>query len=270
MSLQQSRESAGEPEVELATSSGPVQSTGTKAKQVAIWCLDALWIVIPLLFGASVPSFYDWTGADQSRPSIWISVVVFGPIVVAAFTTIALPLWPNRWNPFPSPGAAEKSHLRFSIANLLIATSLFALLTATYSIRPQVIAVAFLGCTYLAAFILAFGGTAKLWKVTQALSCLLLPSVWVLWFGSSLGDYSERLVPWFGFFPALFPSMLIGRLLGDSNPDSPLAILLTGIILGSCIFAAASGNSKFYRLILVWVCAITFSSSMILNALVRM
>ncbi|MEM8736035.1 MAG: hypothetical protein AAGG44_17530, partial [Planctomycetota bacterium] len=231
--------------------------------------LDAIWVCLPFVVGVSIPTFYDWTEADQSRPSAWVSAVIVGPLISALIVSFVLPWWPSKWSVFRERHRERETKFHFSIANLLAATTLLAVLAASYSVRPHGSSVVLVVLAYLAVGVLFLLRPANRWKIAQSLSCLLLPSIWCLWFGS-FGDYVERIIPWLGFFPALLPAMVLGNFFEHHTPDHPLGILLTGLILSGCLLAIESGNPKLFRFALVWTLAIACSSSMILNALVRM
>ncbi|QDV82301.1 hypothetical protein TBK1r_12280 [Stieleria magnilauensis] len=228
--------------------------------------------VFPLLIAASlvvgwfIPSFYDWTGSDQSRPSPLIGQFAIGMLVSVSILSLALP-----WMPSPSLQHAKDpaAPMRFTIRTVLIATAIVAMLLAAVAKFPLVTS----GGLYAIVWCRVVWSMMKCRQsrlpTAAILACLYLPFVWIAsWNG--LSGILEALLGIALGLPAFFITLFAGRLSGQYIQELTwLSMLFTAIELAIGLWVVRLGP-KVTVAYCLWVLVISIFGSFVLNAMVRM
>jgi hypothetical protein len=228
---------------------------------------STLLLLLILLGGISgwfVPAFYDWTGADQSRPSPLMWQVPLGVAFVATLFCVSLPWMPiTGWTQ-----ATLKRPTQFTLRSVLILTAAIAVLIAIGFRFPSVVA----GICFVSALAAALR-SAILYRETRLpiaalLACMILPYVWVLGYGEL-----HRLFPailWMSAgMPGFFPAALILRLVGSNlNEGSWVAFIVSAaqILLGLWLIRSGPKRTIAY---IHFVMLSSLMGSLLFHALVR-
>ncbi|MCS7469832.1 hypothetical protein NZK35_24535 [Stieleria sp. ICT_E10.1] len=224
-----------------------------------------LLIAASLVVGWFIPSFYDWTGSDQSRPSPLIGQFAIGMLVSVSMFCLALP-----WMPSPSPQHANDpaAPTRFTIRTILIATAVVAVLLAAVAKFPLAIS----GGVYAIVWCWVVWTLLKFrhYRLPTAalLACLYCPYAWIAsWKG--LSGMMEALFGMAVGLPAFFITLFAGRLMGQHFDGLTwLSMLLTALILAVGLWVIRQGP-KLTIAYCLWVLLVSVSGSFVLNALVR-
>ncbi|WP_148618993.1 hypothetical protein [Mariniblastus fucicola] len=241
--------------------------------------------------GAMIPTFYDWSGADQSRPSPSVGHAFYAVIGFMIATWIALPWLP--WCRHASPdgclaaesSADEKTDLD-SIATSTVQLedqSKFQFNLRTLIVITTCIAITIAGLTSFrlvtTIWLIALGIVLSAWFVTHLLSwrwqlgsliaCMYFPYAWVVISDEFRNFEWEHVLAAFGL-PAFVPSILAGRFLFDFRGEDNVWLLLTltGVELAFGLWMIHSGP----RRTTVWMILVLFISligSGFLNAAIR-
>ncbi len=227
---------------------------------------STILIVLILVSGISgwlIPAFYDWTGADQSRPSPLMWQV---PLAVSVAALLFCGLLP--WTPVKgwSEGTPRGS-LQFKVRSLLVLTAVVAVTIAIGLKYPIGVANACFALAVAAAL-----WSARLhreWRLPVAalLASLFMPFVWVLGYGE-LNNLLSLLQTAAGL-PNIFPTALIVNLLGwNLHEGGWISIVITAIQTMVGLWLIQVGTRRAIAYIL-FVLLSSLMSSLILNALVR-
>ncbi len=223
-------------------------------------------IVVSLIVGLSVPAFYDWTGADQSKPPDRGYGVLIGLAVCAGVVCLVLP-----W--LPLPAVPELRHGRigrpqFSLRAIMIATTLLAIsLAGAVAVKggALVLCGGLFGLSIAYAAWLAIPSkSARLPLITWA-ACTCLPFIWlVTWRQSSLRWWT------FALCPNGLSSVIAGYLWGVHPTDLAwVSLLAASLELWIAIGMMRSGPKwtlAYFVILLVYMSV----GSLGLNAVVRM
>lgn len=184
-----------------------------------------LLIVASLFASWSIPAYYDWTGADQSRPAPAASYTALGLILAATVAWLTLPWLPAAAG-FPRGRRAES--LRFSTRSLLVVMSAVAIGTALLLKWPSLVGGTFCGLTL--CYAVWFGTThdGKRLPAAALFGCMLLPFTWVAT-DDVLTTAQPEILRISLSLPALLPTAVLGSVAGQNLHDLEwLGMLLTG------------------------------------------
>jgi hypothetical protein len=187
-----------------------------------------LFIAVSLVVGWSIPTFYEWTDSDQSRPSPLLWKVPLWSAIASATFSMALPWLPIGTKP---PSDAPRTQMRFSVRTLLMITAGVALAIPLLAKFPLV--VSGIVCAGMFAYFVAFcvRNPEHRMASTALLACMILPYAWIVGY-----DELDRLLPALAVMitgmPALLPAVFLGQMFGQHFQESPwLAFLLTALEL---------------------------------------
>ena len=221
-------------------------------------------LAIASITGCLVPAFYDWTGADQSRPSPWMWYVPAGLTLIAIVCCASMPWIPvQSWPRLPSN---LRSH--FHLRSLLILTALTALALAIGRSYPPGVS----GTLYLLALGAALTSAVRHREhrlpIAVLFGCMILPLAWIL--GYEQLDLLSPSTVWLAAgIPGFLPMALLASLF-RANPHQLgwLAILITAglITLGLCLIRLGAKPTIAY---LLFVLLLSLVSSLALHAAVR-
>ena len=227
-------------------------------------------VVEILVLGLMIPTFYEWSGADQSRPSPYVPIVFCAFLGFVIVAWIALPWLPQREkvidvNPEPVENPWK---FQFNSRALIIVTSLVAFTIAAITSYGLITAVwiIMLPIFFSAWFVMRDLSTR--WKLAALLACMYFPYAWVVLPGAFKGIGSAQIFGALGL-PTFVPTILLGQLLEQRLDENIFALLsITGIELAIGIWIVCSGPRRAVAWIL-FVLFLSFIGSSFLNAAIR-
>lgn len=217
-----------------------------------------------LFVGGYIPAFYDWSGADQSRPAAVMAYVAIGLIVCCLLTCIAL-----RWLPMPAPQVQPRFQwLRF--VPWVVAVGLFAAV-AWHLVSPATSMNA-IGVVPLSIALVCTGldwtaSRGVRWRIVSLIGCLYLPFFWVTnpqivkGFGGNLGIVVGM--------PALLPAAFASRLFNfyaEHHWWTLAAVTSIEILIGLWMIHRGTRSALAWSILMFLQSAL---SSLALNALIR-
>ncbi|MEO8270389.1 MAG: hypothetical protein ABI557_11765, partial [Aureliella sp.] len=171
-------------------------------KQIVIYLL---FIALSFIVGCSIPAFYDWSGADQSRSPPVLAYTALGMLACGISLCLALPWLPLSDQPTLNNWAKR---LRFNLRGLLIVTSAVALFIAAAMRFPLAIS----GTLYLVTifFVVKFAtdDAAIRWQTAAVLTTHYLPFSWIATGNFGLNISFALLASSLGL-PFLIPTLLV-------------------------------------------------------------
>ena len=221
-------------------------------------------MAVSLMLGACVPSFYEWTGANQSRPSPWFDYVAIGMLATVVLVSVSLIWIPIGWQ---RPERKTKFS-RIGLRTALIATGVLSVVFAGFAKSPTVTGIAI----YVVALIYAIWTAIKFpvyrLPIITLFCCLYLPFTWIL-FGKGHLEWFEVLFRLLGWMPGLLPSMFICVLVDQRIHDAnwlPTVVTTTEILVG--LWMILLGAKRGIVCLMVIMVLSVFSSSL-LDAMIR-
>ena len=186
------------------------------AKFPVFWIL----LVASFLIGRLIPAFYDWSGADQSRPSPIVNQVAIGLLVFAVAICLALPWLPVTEDPSK---CAAGGKFQIKLRTMLTVTAVIAAILAIF----RTIALNVVGN---GLFVLALAAAVRFWviyhncrwQMLSLVACMYFPFAWILQF-EELSHLSIGFLWMVNGLPGLIPTLLVSRLV-QQHPDQ-----LTGL-----------------------------------------
>ncbi len=229
-------------------------------------------VVAIMAIGLLVPKLYDWSGADQSRPSpeAELTFHVAAGFVVAAI--LALPWLPIKTGVDASDAIDPDSPAKpfqFNVLTLLLLISAIAVLIAGM-INSRLVTVVLLIATSLAfcMWMVAHRLSVK-WQMLSLLSCMYLPWIWVL-FDDDFDSLKSEFAFVFIGIPSFAPSMILSRMVFDQRLEHSawLLFVLTAAEFGIGLALIWLGPKRAVAWqMLVLLCSLIGSFG--LNALMR-
>jgi len=228
--------------------------------------VSTLLIGLMLIGGISgwlIPDFYDWTGADQSRPAPLMWQVPLGLSLIALLFCILLPS-------IPVAGWADelpRRSLQFQLQTLLIFTAVVAVAIAAGTKYPLAVANACFVLSLLAALGAAL--LCRQWRLPIAalLACQFMPFVWL--FGYEELSNVRLMLPMAAGLPNLLPAALVGYLLGwNLHEGGWVSIVITAAQIAVGLGLIRLGTKRAVAYLLFSLLS-ALMSSLILNALLR-
>lgn len=223
-------------------------------------------VLLAVLTGLLMPEFYDWTGADQSRPAPVVHWIGLAMLLLDGATVVG-----TVWLCYRQPSHCSKllPDRRFGIWQVLVATTAVAVVvTAERLLKlPLVLGIVLAVVTY--AIWIAFKQPAQRWQIATLIVCLWGPFLWIFRWPEFHGNIAQVLLMTPGL-PALLPAAYFNYLLGMpmlGDATTPGLFTLLFLILGLGLIRAGQWPAMACSLVLL-----TFSlfSSFGLQAMVRM
>ncbi len=229
------------------------------------WTVDRwlcfVFMGVAVIAGWLVPEFYDWTGADQSRPAPVIPWVALGIIVVDCMIIAALV---RLWRIAPSAKPSDQFVWRFRIWHLLLATTSTAVFVSIALLASLAVACSvLLGFFWCYSVSLAVRFPVVRGRIIMLWFCQFAPFLWILRMGQ-VGD-----VAMLSGLPSLIPTAMISTLLQQRFEQlSWLSITLTMVELAFGVWLSFRGPK---RTLAYGICVLTLSifGSFMVNAVMR-
>ena len=161
---------------------------------------------VAIAVGFSVPRFYDWTGADQSRPAPVVGWVAIGIILVDCLLVAVLLLlhFSNR-----DPKRTPTRDWQFSTSHLLLATMSIAVFMAIVLWKSLDVACLVLhGLFWCYAVSLAIRFHEVRWRIMMLLVCQSTPFLWILR-SDDLFKMGPAMLAMVSGLPVFFPTIFV-------------------------------------------------------------
>lgn len=224
-----------------------------------------MFVVGCFVVGWMMPTFYDWSGADQSHSTPAADLACWSLVGFGVLSWLVIP-----WLPMSEPTIiAERKPFQFNLRRLLAITTMIAIVI----VGMTRFSVAFCILLWVIAFVAVARMIAKelsgRWQLAALLSCMYFPYVWAFVPGEfSGGNWAVILGGAIGL-PAFLPTFFLGGLLGvRSETIVWLWILMTAIEIAIGILLIRSGPRRTIAYF-VLVMLMSIYGSMSLNALMR-
>lgn len=248
----------------------------------------SLAIVLAILVGLGMPRFYDWTGADQSRPAPIVGYIAIGLLVACLLAWIAL--LASWWTGFCKANASDlapamqeqsgtssateagrvtSSGGAASIWKLLSLTTAAAIVAAGVRLFPVTVS----ALTLLFAFGRA-GWSICAWSqyrlpLMAVFAWMWFPYLWLIASSPVKIEGLYRMVAFIATVPAFLPSLLIGRSLGARAIDEYwVGCLCTGVSVLIATWAVHK-SSRWSLAYLLLTLFLSLCGSFALHALLR-
>ena len=167
-------------------------------------------IAMACIAGATMKEFYDWTGADQSRPAPVVGWIALG-ILAADCAIIAALLRTHYQSRVPNTSdESTSSSWRFSIRHIGIATTILAvlLIVGRSSLRDIVFQILF-GAVACVGLGLAIWFPKVRLSLATLVACQSLPYIWLLRGESGTPSNIFSFLAILSVFPSFFPSIFV-------------------------------------------------------------
>ncbi|WP_182870743.1 hypothetical protein [Stieleria mannarensis] len=229
-------------------------------------CVFPLLIGISLAVGWFIPDFYDWTGADQSRPAPVIGWTAFGLLLASVGVWLALPWLPLR----PDSRHGDRTGpTQFSLGALVGITAIAAVISAGIMTFPSATSYTVSGLVWAVAVWGWIRGRSPRLPAVTLLACMHLPFAWVAVF-NGLPGIGAALAMLAAGLPAFFVTLLAGHfVIGQHIQELTwLSILISTLELALGLWIIRLGP-KHAIAYCVLVLLISVYGSFTLNMLVR-
>lgn len=250
------------------------------------WLYIGLVLTLAMaLAGWFIPEFYDWTGADQSRPApivAWIALAIAAGDLLAI---LGLLVWHVT---ISSTGVAQPAvgviasdprtriSNQFSIRQLLLVSAIIALLLAASRwISPTATAAIAFALVAVWALVVAKRNRGARWWIAFIVCSQFLPFLWLgrgtleSFSGHRASDAVLSLIPMSMSLPSLFPFGLLGMWLSlDIRTDQWFFICCSALNLVFGVWLSCQGPKRTLAYgLTIGTCSLF--GSFILNALMR-
>jgi hypothetical protein len=233
-----------------------------------------VWIVVSLsacFIGFFLPAYYDWSGADQSRPSPWIPFAFAVLGVGVALSCVVLGLRHFYWR-IPSAAAIKDGWypLVFAVGVVGVLSALQASAIQNSGLRKLVLILSFIawGIVVVWGCYQAYQHARLRWALAALLVSCYGPFLWIV-----VGKYSQytslQAVPFLVGAPLLVPTGFLGMVIGVNLQELMwLANGLTtiAIAVGLAFMHLGEKRALGYTLLLLVISA---AGSMAFHSLMR-
>jgi len=219
--------------------------------------------VIAISAGWFVPEFYDWTGADQSRPAPVVSWIALGILIADGLLFLLL----ARLHFSRRVHSQETSkRWNFSVLHILMSMTCVAVFLMLARLTSMQIA-----CRLLQAVVLSIGIWIAVrfpWTRFRIAWIALLQFAPFLWVFRQMGVFSNTagLLVFFTSLPTLLPAAFFVQ---ANREDQWLLTLLTTTEFAICVWLSYLGPKRTLAGG-IFVLTLSVFSSFVLNALMRM
>jgi hypothetical protein len=193
--------------------------------------------------GWMIPTFYDWTGADQSYSTPAFDQMIWSLVGCGGLAWLVIPWLPLKKAPTrqslgekASPQTTPK-RFQFNLHALLVLTTIAAVLFAV--IASHFVAVCIL--IWVVGFVAGVGmivrHTSWKWQFSALLACMYFPFAWVFT-SSAFNQMNVELLLGAVGLPSFVPTVFIGRLLDTRAQEILwLWVLMVAIelVIGFCM-----------------------------------
>lgn len=254
----------------MFVSTGGPQSKSAALAVCLVVCLSACVI------GIFLPAYYDWSGADQSRPSPWIPFAFAVLGVVVALSYLVLGLLHFYWR-IPSAAAIKNGWypLVFAVGVVGVLSALQANTIQSGAIQSSGLRTLVLILSFIAWGVVVIWGCYQAYqhaRLRWALAALLVscygPLLWI--FVGKYSQYTSLLaIPFLVGAPLLVPTGFLGMVLGVNLQELMwLANGLTtiAIAVGLAFMHLGEKRALGYTLLLLVISA---AGSMAFHSLIR-
>ena len=234
------------------------------------WIAKAIFF--PLLVGglfsvgAMIPTFYEWSGANQNRPSPYLSQAFNAVVGFMIVAWIALPWIPwgkkasldelNQAENLPEGLVGDRKHFQFNLRSLIVVTTSFSIAIAGLTSFRLVTIVWVIALNLFISAWFVMHCLSVRWRISAVLACMYFPYAWVLFSDDFKDVNSEHLLAAVGL-PMFIPSIFIGHFIGiRAEEHAWLPILVTCVELAIGIWLARLGPRK----TIAWIIAVVFVS----------
>ena len=181
-----------------------------------------------------IPIFYEWSGADQSRPSPHFQTAFFAVVGCMVLAWIALPLLPQRDSlvvaEFKQSEPPDRlSNFQFNLRTLIAVTSFIAMAVAGLTSFRLVTIVWIASMGIFCATWFVMHDLSKRWKLAALLGCMYFPYAWVLVPNTISKFGPEHVFPALGL-PMFVPSILLAGLVGQRGDEHAWLLLLLTLV----------------------------------------
>lgn len=222
--------------------------------------------LVACVIGFFLPAYYDWSGADQSRPSPWIPFAFAVLGIVVTLVGLILGLRHFYWR---IPSAAGIKHGGYP---LLFAVCTLGVLTAIHAtgLRTVVLILSFVALAVVVAWgcCQAYQHVRLRWALATLLFSCYGPLLWIV-----VGKHSQNSMPQASLFllgaPMLMPAGLLGMVLGVHLQELMWlgnSLTMIAIAIGIALMHLGEKRALAYTLSLLVVSA---AGSMAFHSLIR-
>ncbi len=225
--------------------------------------------IVSIAAGWFVPEFYDWTGADQSRPAPIIGWVALA-IVAIDVLLMALLIRLHVSEPSKDKDRRTNGSGQFNIRQLLGAITIVALLMMIgKSPWPNAVAFFVFACAAATALWIAIRHQRARWSIALIVWSQFATYIWIFRGDNQMqGGWTTILA--LPALPAFFPTgLLMARFQMHFDTSQWLCVLSTSVALAIGVWICCLGPKRAIAYGLV-VATCSIFGSFILNALVRM
>lgn len=246
-------------------------STGVPQSQSAALAVSLVVCLSASVIGIFLPAYYDWSGADQSRPSPWIPFAFAVLGVVVALSCLVLGLRHFYWR-IPSAAAIKNGWypLVFAVGVVGVLSALQANAIQSSGLRTLVLILSFIawGVVVIWGCYQAYQHARLRWALAALLVSCYGPLLWIV-----VGKYSQYTsllaIPFLVGAPLLVPTGFLGMVLGVNLQELMwLANGLTtiAIAVGLAFMHLGEKRALGYTLLLLVISA---AGSMAFHSLIR-
>lgn len=228
--------------------------------------VNALLVVIAIATGLCIPEFYDWTGADQSRPAPVVGWIALS-ILAADCGLFAWLAWIHYSRKCSCQNA--KGTGRFSIGQLLSATSIIAVLMVIGRWSSRDIAAVLLHVLVLCFSLgMAIRFSEFRWQILTVIVCQSAPFLWTLRHGSAVNSWSATYAMFF-VYPAFLEAILVSSWFQQHfDRNVWLSMLLTASQLAVGVWLSVLGPKRAFAYCALLL-TLSLFGSFVLHALMR-
>lgn len=223
-------------------------------------------IVFNVASGWWMPDFYDWTGADQSRPAPIVSWVAIG-MLLFNILTIGVLGWAHITKKWPS--RAPSGGMQFSILHIFfVMTVVAAFLALSRGASLEIAFYVLHGVVWITCIGISIRYRPLRRWLVLLFACQSAPYLWILKAGSAMPSVVGFLLLMTSL-PAFLPSMVISALTGRHFEKLQwLATMLTmfELVIGVWLILLGTKRAIAYCLI---VSTLSLFGSFLLHALMR-
>jgi len=208
-------------------------------------CFPLLFVGV-LILGLMIPTFYEWSGADQSRPSPHTAAAFYAIVGFVIVALVALTWLPSmdvvRDQELEQP--EENGKFQFNLRTLIITTSVIAIFVAGFTSLRLITTVGVITLTLSFSAWIVMRDLSFRWKLAALLGCMYFPYAWVL-LPDRVGKFGiDHIFPGLGL-PMFVPSILLGRFFGQRGEEHIwLLLLMTAIELAIGVWLIRLGPRR--------------------------
>lgn len=204
--------------------------------------LLALFIV-----GWMIPTFYDWSGADQSYSTLAFDQMYWSLIAFGCLTWFVIPCLPMEdavnedtlaEDPPEEKASFERNPKRFqfNLYSLMVVTTILAILLALLAHQSVVLRLSIL--IWVVAFVSVVRMIVKdlpwKWQFSALLACMYFPYVWVLTERAFKNASWELLCSAIGL-PCFVPVVFIGRFVFGTRAENMVWLWILMVVVEAAI-----------------------------------